>query len=199
MDKLTPEKIEELRGLLAKATPGPWEADEEKNEGCYGVGDDCHEGFQSASIHAPDGRGGSAKLFDALNSDAACVEEEYDEDRHYAWDGVSRINAALIVAMRNALPALLASLASKDAEIERQAQALREMTFSRDTWRKTAEGRGPDLERETKIARAAEARIAAALAALEEARVYLATLARFLNVHAPTLAKLNALEGNEDG
>lgn len=56
-----------------------------------------------------------------------------------------------------------------------------------------------DLERETKIARAAEARIAAALAALEEARVYLDTLVRLLNVHAPTLAKLNALEGNEDG
>ena len=109
---LTPEKIEELRALLAKATPGPWEADNENNDGCYGLGDDCHEGFQSASIHAPDGRGGYIKLFDALNSDAACIEEEWDEDQHYAWDEVSRANAALIVAMRNALPALL-DLASK--------------------------------------------------------------------------------------
>lgn len=99
--------IEELRALLAKATPGPWEADNENNDGCYGLGDDCHEGFQSASIHAPDGRGGYIKLFDALNSDVACIEEEWDEDQHYAWDEVSRANAALIVAMRNALPDLL--------------------------------------------------------------------------------------------
>ena len=112
MDKLTPEKIEELRGLLAKATPGPWEADNENNEGCYGLGDDCHEGFQSASIHAPDGRGGYVKLFDALNSDAAFIEEEWDEDWHHAWDEVSRANAALIVAMRNALPAMLDALAT---------------------------------------------------------------------------------------
>lgn len=49
-----------------------------------------------------------------------------------------------------------------------------------------------DLERETKIARAAEARIAAALAALEEARVYLDTLVRLLNEHAPSLASKDA-------
>ncbi len=107
MPDIDAKKIEELRGLLADATPGPWEADEEKNEGCYGSGDDCHEGFKSASIYAPDGRGGYVKLFDALNSDAACIEEEYDEEYHFAWDAVARSNAAFIVAMRNALPALL--------------------------------------------------------------------------------------------
>ena len=122
---------------------------------------------------------------------------------------------ALIAAMRNALPALLASLASKDAEIERQALALREMTFSRDTWRKVAEGRGSDIERETKIARAAESRLTTALAALGEARKALRVCERQLRyvgngtedpaIHdtaetaRATLAKLNALEGNEDG
>jgi len=112
----------------------------------------------------------------------------YDDlvaDCDYFYQPGSEENTALIVAMRNALPALLASLASKDAEIERQALALREMTFSRDTWRKVAEGRGSDIERETKIARAAESRLTTALAERDEALERAATKATSFLVGDP--------------
>ena len=100
----------------------------------------------------------------------------------------------------NTITTLLASLASKDAEIERQALALREMTFSRDTWRKVAEGRGSDIERETKIARAAESCLTTALAALEKiaCRSQTENLLWWQVEARATLAKLNALERNED-
>ncbi|HDU9761063.1 TPA: hypothetical protein RHF50_004215, partial [Klebsiella pneumoniae] len=67
-------------------------ADEVKNEGCYGSGDDCVEGFTSYAIYGSDGQ----TLFDSLNSDAACICEEYDGEGHVAWDETAQRNAEFI-------------------------------------------------------------------------------------------------------
>ena len=96
----------ELRALDAKATAGPWEVDTEKSEGEYGAGPDTTVGYDVSMIIGPDG----LSLFDALNSTAASIQEEYDEDWRVSYDEVSARNAALIVAIRNNLPAILAAL-----------------------------------------------------------------------------------------
>lgn len=41
------ELAQRMKAAAEKATPGEWWADEVKNEGCYGSGDDCVEGFAS--------------------------------------------------------------------------------------------------------------------------------------------------------
>ena len=61
------ELAQRMKAAAEKATPGEWWADEVKNEGCYGSGDDCVEGFTSYAIYGSDGQ----TLFDSLNSDAA--------------------------------------------------------------------------------------------------------------------------------
>lgn len=108
--------IAEGRKLLAKATPGPWEVDHEKNEGSYGEGDNDRTGYNSAFIIGPDGK----RLFDSLNSDAACIREENGGDEHGdwldAWDEVSIANADLVVWAKNNLPAVLERAASSSAD-----------------------------------------------------------------------------------
>ena len=109
--RLTPingELIERLRGLAAKATPGPWDTDAEHNDGAYGSGPDCASGFESSMILASDGH----SLFDALNSTAIVVYEDVSDEHGYvaAWDETSRANAALIVALVNNLPTILEAL-----------------------------------------------------------------------------------------
>lgn len=90
-DALTPEQIEELRGLAAKATPGPWDAD--FNDGEYGW---------QPRISATDGR-------------LLCVVGNAETELQDQWEA----DAALIVVTINALPALLdlatASLAGASA------------------------------------------------------------------------------------
>lgn len=157
---LTPEKIEELRALLAKATPGPW--------GQHLVDDTtiiAENGFEIGSTW-PDGG--------------------IDDDRDFSAPVEQHeINAALIVAMRNALPALLASLAYKDAEI---AEAVKDAAYFmrlREQWQQYAEQmeRTADATMAAEIqdqrsknatlndrAEAAESRLTAALAVLGEAR-----------------------------
>ncbi|MFB0793447.1 ead/Ea22-like family protein [Klebsiella pneumoniae] len=81
-----------MKAAAEKATPGEWWADEVKNEGCYGSGDDCVEGFTSYAIYGADGK----TLFDSLNSDAACISEEYDGEGHVAWDETAQRNAEFI-------------------------------------------------------------------------------------------------------
>lgn len=103
MTELTLERLDELEAGLAKATPGPWVADDEENDGAYGSGPDARHGFKSSAIFGADDR----KLFDAINSDAIMVEVEYDECGAYAWDETSRLNAALIVSAINNLPSLI--------------------------------------------------------------------------------------------
>ncbi|HHS9987369.1 TPA: ead/Ea22-like family protein [Klebsiella pneumoniae] len=86
------ELAQSLKAAAEKATPGEWWADEVKNEGCYGSGDDCVEGFTSYAIYGSDGQ----TLFDSLNSDAACICEEYDGEGHVAWDETAQRNAEFI-------------------------------------------------------------------------------------------------------
>ncbi|MBC3627057.1 ead/Ea22-like family protein [Klebsiella sp. Kpp] len=86
------ELAQQLKAAAEKATPGEWWADEVKNEGCYGSGDDCVEGFTSYAIYGSDGQ----TLFDSLNSDAACICEEYDGEGHVAWDETAQRNAEFI-------------------------------------------------------------------------------------------------------
>lgn len=98
MTDLTKEQIEELRGLAAKATPGPWDAD--FNDGEYGW---------QPRIAATDGR-------------LLCVVGNAETERQDQWEA----DAALIVAMCNALPSLLdratASLAGASAGDEEQSR-----------------------------------------------------------------------------
>lgn len=207
---LTPEKIEELRGLLAKATPGPW-----KNHLVDDTTIVASNGFEIGTTWP----GGS--VYNGFVDPA----EQHE------------INAALIVAMRNALPALLASLAYKDAEI---AEAVKDAAYFmrlREQWQQYAEQmeRTADATMAAEIqdqrsknatlndrAEAAESRLTAALAALESIEIYgsdtlsgrtqpdAATYKDWLiegiremrdraRKARATLAKLNALEGNEDG
>ncbi|WP_163554810.1 ead/Ea22-like family protein [Klebsiella pneumoniae] len=86
------ELAQRMKAAAEKATPGEWWADEVKNEGCYGSGDDCVEGFTSYAIYGSDGK----TLFDSLNSDAACICEEYDGEGHVAWDETAQRNAEFI-------------------------------------------------------------------------------------------------------
>lgn len=86
------ELAQRMKAAAEKATPGEWWADEVKNEGCYGSGDDCVEGFTSYAIYGSDGQ----TLFDSLNSDAACICEEYDGEGHVAWDETAQRNAEFI-------------------------------------------------------------------------------------------------------
>ncbi|MCP6612118.1 hypothetical protein NL511_28035, partial [Klebsiella pneumoniae] len=90
------ELAQRLKAAEEKATQGEWWADEVKNEGCYGSGDDCVEGFTSYAIYDSDGQ----TIFDSLNSDAACISEEYDGEGHVAWDETAQRNAEFI-AMAN--------------------------------------------------------------------------------------------------
>lgn len=86
------ELAQRMKAAAEKATPGEWWADDVKNEGCYGSGDDCVEGFTSYAIYGSDGQ----TLLDSLNSDSACISEEYDGERHVAWDETAQRNAEFI-------------------------------------------------------------------------------------------------------
>ncbi|MGO2724817.1 MAG: ead/Ea22-like family protein [Raoultella ornithinolytica] len=86
------ELAQRMKAAAEKATQGEWWSDEVKNEGCYGSGDDCVEGFTSYAIYGHDGQ----TLFDSLNSDAACISEEYDGEGHVAWDETAQRNAEFI-------------------------------------------------------------------------------------------------------
>ncbi|MCB7754850.1 ead/Ea22-like family protein [Klebsiella variicola] len=119
------ELAQSLKAAAEKATQGEWWADEVKNEGCYGSGDDCVEGFTSYAIYGSDGQ----TLFDSLNSDAACICEEYDGEGHVAWDETAQRNAEFI-AMANpanilALVEALEKAQQRNAELEAQNEYIR--------------------------------------------------------------------------
>lgn len=84
------DAIERLKGLLEKATAGPWDTDTR-----YGRDG---EGVWTTAIVSD-----SAHLFDSLCDGAGRI----DRDDECEYDGQARDNAKLIIAMRNALPVLL--------------------------------------------------------------------------------------------
>ncbi|HHG1934763.1 TPA: ead/Ea22-like family protein [Klebsiella pneumoniae] len=119
------ELAQRMKAAAGKATQGEWWADEVKNEGCYGSGDDCVEGFTSYAIYGSDGQ----TLFDSLNSDAACICEEYDGEGHVAWDETAQRNAEFI-ALANpanilALVEALEKAQQRNAELEAQNEYIR--------------------------------------------------------------------------
>ncbi|WP_416329131.1 ead/Ea22-like family protein [Raoultella planticola] len=113
------ELAQRMKAAAEKATQGEWWADEVKNEGCYGSGDDCVEGFTSYAIYGSDGQ----TLFDSLNSDAACICEEYDGEGHVAWDETAQRNAEFI-ALAN--PANILALVEALEKSEKTSEARRE-------------------------------------------------------------------------
>lgn len=117
------ELAQRMKAAAEKATQGEWWADEVKNEGCYGSGDDCVEGFTSYAIYGSDGQ----TLFDSLNSDAACICEEYDGEGHVAWDETAQRNAEFI-ALAN--PAnILALVEALEIKEEQRAQPCEHSMF----------------------------------------------------------------------
>lgn len=126
------ELAQRMKAAAEKATPGEWWADEVKNEGCYGSGDDCVEGFTSYAIYGADGK----TLFDSLNSDAACISEEYDGEGHVAWDETAQRNAefialanpANILALVEALEKAQETIAFQQGEIKTLLSSLESRT-----------------------------------------------------------------------
>lgn len=166
------ELAQRMKAAAEKATQGEWWADEVKNEGCYGFGDDCVEGFTSYAIYGSDGQ----TLFDSLNSDAACISEEYDGEGHVAWDETAQRNAEFIALANPAnVLALVEALEYYKSREERVTSLVRDNSKSWDelyrqveakgkrnvelvealasekricaTWRKTAEANSEKLEK----------------------------------------------------
>ncbi|HCF8442853.1 TPA: ead/Ea22-like family protein [Klebsiella variicola subsp. variicola] len=115
------ELAQRMKAAAEKATQGEWWSDEVKNEGCYGSGDDCVEGFTSYAIYGYDGQ----TLFDSLNSDAACISEEYDGEGHVAWDETAQRNAEFI-ALAN--PANILALVEALEKAQSANEYLREQS-----------------------------------------------------------------------
>ncbi|HDX8727902.1 TPA: ead/Ea22-like family protein [Klebsiella michiganensis] len=114
------ELAQRMKAAAEKATQGEWWADEVKNEGCYGSGDDCVEGFTSYAIYGSDGQ----TLFDSLNSDAACISEEYDGEGHVAWDETAQRNAEFIALANPAnIFALVEALEKAQAQSSKWLEA----------------------------------------------------------------------------
>ncbi|HBR4811081.1 ead/Ea22-like family protein [Klebsiella pneumoniae] len=110
------ELAQSLKAAAEKATQGEWWADEVKNEGCYGSGDDCVEGFTSYAIYGSDGQ----TLFDSLNSDAACICEEYDGEGHVAWDETAQRNAEFIALANPANVLALVEALEKAQQVDEE-------------------------------------------------------------------------------
>lgn len=128
-----------LAALSEAATQGEWDTDTLNSEGSYGSGDDIRECFATTAIYDASGK----VLFDALNSDACLVHEEWDEEDGYchASDLTSAANAAFIVALVNAYrTGQLVPVPS----VERVARAIKE-AFDRDM-EAQAEADGFDYE-----------------------------------------------------
>lgn len=126
------ELAQRMKAAAEKATQGEWWADEVKNEGCYGSGDDCVEGFTSYAIYGSDGQ----TLFDSLNSDAACICEEYDGEGHVAWDETAQRNAEFI-ALAN--PANILALVEALEKAQQRISQLESRTVTPVTYSENAD------------------------------------------------------------
>ncbi|MEY7541403.1 ead/Ea22-like family protein [Klebsiella pneumoniae] len=165
------ELAQRMKAAAEKATPGEWWADEVKNEGCYGSGDDCVEGFTSYAIYGSDGQ----TLFDSLNSDAACICEEYDGEGHVAWDETAQRNAefialanpANVLALVEALEKAQRANAAQDDHINQQQDRIdqlekghQEAAKQINSWRRMAKQNIAEREKDIAELDAARQRIA---------------------------------------
>ena len=88
--------IAEMKAAAEKATSGEWWSDVVECDGTYGNGDECAEGFHSYAVYDSNNQ----TLLDMTNSTAACIQVDYDDESHYAWDEVAERNAEYIVLAR---------------------------------------------------------------------------------------------------
>lgn len=136
------ELAQRMKAAAEKATPGEWWADEVKNEGCYGSGDDCVEGFTSYAIYGSDGQ----TLFDSLNSDAACICEEYDGEGHVAWDETAQRNAEFIALANPAnILALVEALEKAQGAATQQGNIASALFDEVNQLRRHADEKAPEL------------------------------------------------------
>lgn len=170
---IDPKTVEELRGLLAKATPGPW------------------------STHLVDDTTIISPVRE-IGTTCDSSQTERDDGYNIQYEQMEA-DAALIVAMRNALPELLdlaaSALAAKDkAERERgEIAKLYEQQFCRiNEWRLARENERILLERR---AEAAEARADKAERERGEARSKAASLQRQAECWAMEARGANATIG----
>ncbi len=154
------ELAQRMKAAAEKATPGEWWADEVKNEGCYGSGDDCVEGFTSYAIYGSDGQ----TLFDSLNSDAACICEEYDGEGHVAWDETAQRNAEFI-ALAN--PANVLALVEALEKAQQTEKTLESRNRRLDGIITAAEKRIAELDGELEREREKSLRVMSRIAELE--------------------------------
>lgn len=125
---MTPERLQELRELEKKATPGPWEVGKRRTYGIVTFGDKNEEPGYDTCLR--------------IGIHENCITETAHDDQ-FDKDGHNS-NVELIAAMRNNLPELLdaaeenaaprwgidylakagVELAAKDAEIRRLRDAL---------------------------------------------------------------------------
>lgn len=101
--------LDEVKGLLEKATPGPWEEDRCETEDGYGK-------FWSRNVFDMNGK----TICDMTNSDAGEVHTEYDEDGAYRFDPIAAANARLIALT----PTIAAAWVEAVGEIERLRERL---------------------------------------------------------------------------
>jgi len=94
-------ELEELKKLLAEATPGPWKI--ERGKRC---------------IQGPDTREGDSLVLTSMMGGA--TKWSHSPYSEYCVPGMKEgdANAALIVAAVNALPALIARVEEMEAELE---------------------------------------------------------------------------------
>lgn len=92
-------QLDQVLALSEKATPGVWEADSVRNDGC-----------DFAKAVNTEGR----SLFDTLNSEVALIETEADDDYVSRWDSQGRADIEAAIAAVNFLrehgPAILAAV-----------------------------------------------------------------------------------------
>lgn len=113
--------------LVNAASPGPWETDTVKCDGGYGSGEDSHSGFMAEQMRDANG----VAIFDSLNSEGVMVDEDIGEESVYAWDVVANRNFEAVAAAVNFIRdhgTAVAALLARDAELEAENKALREVT-----------------------------------------------------------------------
>jgi hypothetical protein len=140
--------MSELRGLLEKATPGPW-----ARGAWYGK---CSKPSHGVNNHT--GRNGPDPCkydftFEAGTAISSSVENIYIAS--VDLDGLTEPDAALIVAAVNALPTLLDDLAAAQGEIERLREALQIMVDEQVDYMTRNKLGDPEKQHTIRVARSA--------------------------------------------
>lgn len=100
----TPDLVEILRSLEARATPAPWEVERAHDADAeFGSGDDTSSGFDNCEMHDAEGR----SLFGSENAALKAIVDDRDDDGGRAWDQVAARNFEFLAEVRNRFPEIL--------------------------------------------------------------------------------------------